>query len=170
MRKRCKWLKYLAALLAVGSSHAEMKNEPAGFQGVTWDEPFGVASARMILLRDEGSVKYYKRTGDTLQFGRVDTVKIAYRYYKDQFSSGVIQTFGGANQKAILATLAGMYGDPVRPRQKFLQYFWDGEKAYIVLTCEVNSYCVTEINSKAVIQREQAETGEVAPVQRKDDD
>ncbi|MFN0317626.1 MAG: hypothetical protein ACKVQA_21585 [Burkholderiales bacterium] len=170
MRTKRKWLAAFTTLFVVGGAFAEMKNEPSGFQGVAWDEPLDVASARMILLRDEGTVKYYKRTGDTLKFGHVDTVKIAYRYYKDQFSSGVIQTYGGANQKAILATLAGMYGDPVRPRQKFLQYFWDGEKAYIVLTCEVNSYCVTEINSKAVIQREQAETGEVAPVQRRDDE
>ncbi len=80
-----------------------MKDEPIGFQGVTWDEPFGVASARMTLLRDEGLVKYYKRTGDTLKFGHVDMVKIAYRYHKDQFSSGVIQTYGGSNQKAILS-------------------------------------------------------------------
>ncbi|MSQ60050.1 MAG: hypothetical protein EXR36_10515 [Betaproteobacteria bacterium] len=170
MKNGCKGPAVFMALFVAGSAFAEMKNEPADFQGVTWDEPFGIAGARMVILRDEGTVKYYKRAGDTLKFGRVDTVKIAYRYYKNHFSSGVIQTFGGANQKAILDSLAGMFGDPVRPRQKFLQYFWDGENAYIVLTCEVNSYCVTEINSKVVIQREQAETGEVAPVQRRDED
>ena len=170
MRNGCIWPALLTALLAVGTACAEMKDEPADFRGVRWDEPFDIARAKMIILRDEGTVKYYKRSGDTLKFGHVDTVKIAYRYYKDQFGSGVIQTYGGANQKAILATLTGMYGDPLRPRQKFLQYFWDGEKVFIVLTCEVNSYCVTEINSKEVIQREQAETGEVAPVQRRDDD
>ncbi len=170
MRNNCVWLAILAMAFSLESARAEMKDEPDGFQGVQWDEPQGVASAQMTLLRDEGEVKYYKRIGGTLKFGHVDTVKIAYRYYKDRFSSGVIQTYGGANQKAMLATLTGMHGDPVRPRQRFLQYFWDGEKAFIVLTCEINSYCVAEINSKEVIQREQVETGEVAPVQRRDDD
>jgi hypothetical protein len=170
MRNACKWPAVLTALFLVGSAYAEMKDEPADFRGVRWGEPFDIASAQMTILRDEGAVKYYKRRGDTLKFGHVDAVKIAFRYYKDQFSSGVVQTYGGANQKALLATLAGMHGDPLQPRKKFQQYFWDGEKVFIVLTCEINSYCVVEINSKEVIQREQAETGLVTPVQRKDDD
>ncbi len=159
----------LAAALVNGAALAEMKDEPADFRGVKWDESFSVAGDNMSLVRDEGDIKYYIRKGDTLKIGQVDALKVAYRYYKNQFSTGVIQTYGGSNQKAVLATLTSMHGEPLRPRKRISQYFWDGDNAYIVLTCEVTSYCIVEINAKAVIQREQAQTG-VNATTHKDDD
>lgn len=175
MRNKCLGLLRLAlmcsALCLVGGAWAEMKDEPADFRGVKWDDAFDLMKDQMTILRDEGAVKYYKRTGDALKIGQVDAIKVAYRYYKNQFSSGVIQTYGGRNQRELLGTLTSMYGDPLRPRKRIPQYFWDGKEVFIVLTCEVTSYCVVEINSKDVIQREQTETGLVAPTQqRKDDD
>ena len=171
MHIRSIWLSFAIVVLLNAAAQAEMKDEPADFRGVKWDEPFSVASGQMTVLRDEGDVKYYKRSADTLKLGHVDALKVAYRYYKDQFSSGVVQTYGGANQKALLATLIGMYGEPVRPRKRIPQYFWDGQEAFIILTCEISSYRIVEINSKTVIQREQSDTGLlVTPAQRKDDD
>ena len=149
-----------AGLLICTASSAEMmKNEPADFRGVVWDQPFDRIGEGMAIVRDEGHVKYYIRAGDTQKIGHVDAIKVAYRFYKDQFSSGIVQTYGGANQKAVLAALSDTYGPPLRPRKRIPQYFWDGEKAFIVLTCEATSYCVVEISSKDVIQREQSETG-----------
>ena len=72
MRNAHKWSAVFAVLLAVGSARAEMKDEPTGFHGVQWDELFDVAGAQMTLLRDEGTVKYYKRIGGTLKFGHVN--------------------------------------------------------------------------------------------------
>lgn len=159
------------ALLSGGGVSAEvMKQEPADFRGVKWNEEFSSVADKMVLVRDEGDVKYYRREGDTLKIGHVDALKVAYRFYKNKFSSGVVQTYGGANQKALVATLSDTYGAPVRPRKRIPQYFWDGEHAFMVLTCEVTSYCVVEISSKDVIQREQADTGLQPTMQKRDDD
>lgn len=171
MKFKASLVALLLASMASGGALADlMQNEPTDFRGVKWDMAFSGVSENMTLVRDEGVVKYYKRGGDTQKIGHVDALKVAYRFYKDQFSSGIVQTYGGANQKAVLATLSDTYGPPIRPRKRIPQYFWDGEKSFIVLTCEVTSYCVVEISSKEVIQREQAETGNDGRAQKRDDD
>lgn len=136
-----------------------MDKEPADFRGVPWGAEFEQYRREMTVLRDEGDVVYYRRAGDALKLNQVDALKVAYRFYKSRFSAGVIQTYGGANQKSLLETLKGIHGEPLRPRKRVHQYFWDGELAYLVLTCEVTSYCVVEYASKQMIQQEQADTG-----------
>ena len=94
-----------------------------------------------------------------MTFGQAEAIKIGYRYYKDQFSAGVVQTFGSNNKKALLAALHGMHGEPLRPRKHVEQYRWQGNDASIVLTCEANSYCVAEFYSLALSETEAADTG-----------
>ena len=161
----------LAILIAILHSTAglAMQNEPADFRGVPWGAAFEQVSKDMVSIRNEGDVVYYKRTGDQLKLGQVDALKVAYRFYKAQFSAGIIQTYGGQNQKLLLETLKGIHGEPMRPRKRIHQYFWDGETAYLVLTCEVTSYCVVEFSSKPVVQQEQADTGVQPGAHHKDD-
>lgn len=161
----------IAAMLVSASAFAElMQNEPVNFNGVVWHDSFETVGGNMTILRDEGVVKYYRREGDVQKIGRVDAIKVAYRFYKGKFTSGVVQTYGGANSKDLLSALTATYGAPMRPRKRIPQYFWDGEKVFIVLTCEVTSYCVVEISSKELIQLEQAETGNDGSAHKKDDD
>ena len=122
-----------------------------------------------LSIRNEGDVVYYRRTGDALKISQVDALKVAYRFYKGKFSAGVIQTYGGQNQKLLLETLKEIHGEPMRPRKRIHQYFWDGEIAYLVLTCEVTSYCVVEYSSKPMVQQEQADTGIAPGAHHKDD-
>lgn len=152
----------LVLLAALPGLAIAMENEPADFRGVPWGADFDAYRGEMTVIRDEGDVLYYRRAGDSRKFGQVDALKVAYRFYKGKFSTGVIQTYGGPNMKALLETLKGMFGEPVRPRKRIQQYFWDGEHAYLMLACEVTSYCLVEFVGKDMMQLEQAETG-VAP-------
>ncbi|SRR5258706_4405321 len=149
----------IASMLLHSTATLAMEKEPADFRGVPWGAEFEQYRSEMTVLRNEGDVVYYRRAGDVLKINQVDALKVAYRFYKNRFSTGVIQTYGGAIQKSLLETLKGMHGEPLRPRKRIHQYFWDGEIAYLVLTCEVSSYCVVEYASKPMIQREQADTG-----------
>jgi hypothetical protein len=162
----------IASVLIHSTATLAMENEPADFRGVPWGAEFEQYSKDMTVLRNEGDVVYYRRTGDVMKLNQVDALKVAYRFYKNRFSTGVIQTYGGAIQKALLETLKGMHGDPLRPRKRIHQYFWDGEIAYLVLTCEVTNYCVVEYASKPVVQQEQADTGVIpgAGPRKRDDD
>lgn len=161
----------LIASASIASAQA-MQNEPADFRGIPWGAEHNQFQADLSVLRDEGEVVYYKRNADVLKINQVDALKVAYRFYKNRFSAGVIQTYGGPNQKALLETLTSMHGKPLRPRPRVQQYFWDGELAYISLTCEVTSYCAVEFVGKALMQQEQADTG-LAPTvgnEKRDDD
>jgi hypothetical protein len=147
-----------SVLIHAAASHA-MEKEPADFRGILWGAEFEQYRNEMTVLRDEGDVVYYRRAGDPLKLNHVDALKVAYRFYKNRFSTGVIQTYGGPIQKSLLETLKDMHGEPLRPRKRIPQYFWDGDNAYVVLTCEISSYCVVEFASKPMIQQEQADTG-----------
>ncbi len=149
----------IVSMLIHATATQAMEKEPADFRGVPWGAEFEQYRSEMTVLRNEGDVVYYRRTGDIMKLNQVDAIKVAYRFYKNRFSTGVIQTYGGGNQKSLLETLKGLHGEPQRPRKRIHQYFWDGEVAYLVLTCEVTSYCVVEYASKPMIQEEQTDTG-----------
>jgi hypothetical protein len=160
-------------LIAAGIASGEaMKDELRDFRGIPWSNAFDSQRDNMNLIRREGNVAYYRKKGESLTFGQADAVKIAYRYYKDQFSAGVVQTFGANNKTALLATLHRMHGEPLRPRKRVEQYMWQGNEASIVLTCEANSYCVAEFYSLALSETESADTGipEAHKTYEKDDD
>jgi len=161
----------LAIVVAIlySSAGLAMENQPPDFRGVPWGAEFEQYSKDMVSIRNEGDVVYYRRTGDALKISQVDALKVAYRFYKGKFSAGVIQTYGGQNQKLLLETLKEIHGEPMRPRKRIHQYFWDGEIAYLVLTCEVTSYCVVEYSSKPMVQQEQADTGIAPGAHHKDD-
>ncbi len=162
-----------ATLIIAGIAGAEtVKDELRDFRGVPWSSAFDSQRDNMNLIRREGDVAYYRKKGESLTFSQAEVVKIAYRYYKDQFSAGVVQTFGSNNKIALLAALNRMYGEPLRPRKRHEQYMWQGVEASIVLTCEINSYCVAEFYSLALSETEAADTGISEPHKTydKDDD
>ena len=168
------WLLGIYATLFIAgiASGETMKDEPRDFRGIPWSSAFDSQRDTMNLIRREGDVAYYQKKGESLTFGQADTVKIAYRYYKDQFSAGVVLTFGSNNKKALLAALHSMHGEPLRPRKHIEQYMWQGNEASIVLTCEANSYCVAEFYSLALSETESTDTGipEAHKTYDKDDD
>ena len=71
----------------------------------------------------------------------------SYRFFKGRFSGSTLQLFGASHQKAITEKLFGLYGTPEQPNKRVPQYFWTGDKAKVVLFCEVTNYCVIDIVS-----------------------
>jgi hypothetical protein len=154
------WLVALALLGRAGAAaETTMKNEPKDFRGIEWGAPIEQYASEMILLRRENDVTYYRRKADRLNIGQAEAIKIAYRFYKDRFSAGVVQTFGGSNQKSLIGQLLDSHGEPIHLSQRIQQYMWQGEGAFVILTCEVSSYCAAEFISRQVNTLEQAETG-----------
>jgi hypothetical protein len=160
----------LWATLIAPAFAEQIKDEPRDFRGVTWSSEFDVQRENMNLIRREGDVAYYKKKGEALTIGQAEAFKIAYRYYKDQFSAGVVQTFGASNKKALVASLFSMHGEPQRPRKHIEQYVWQGNDASIVLTCEATSYCAAEYFSMALRKQEAEETGDATTFDRDNDD
>ncbi len=170
---RCSILPVLYTLaLAVPANAQNMTNEPAEFRGIAWASSFPESDASLKLVRREGNVAYFTRPGEKLALGQTEAIKIAYRYYKDRFSAGVVQTYGGANKKALIESLHSQHGASTKPYQRIEQYRWEGKDVNIVLTCEVTSYCAAEFVSVAVGRQEATDTGstEIPTAIKRDDD
>jgi len=146
------------------------KDEPADFRGIEWGAAYSEHADEMNLVRSEDNVLVYMRDEGEDESGRDSFMKIAYRFYKDQFSVGIVQTYGNDAKKQLRRTLIEKHGEPVKVSRRQELYAWDGEKVQIVLSCSVTSYCAAEFISKQMIALEEQETGKPVQVLQKDND
>ena len=145
------------------------KNEPVDFRGVVWGAAYDEYADEMNLVRRDADVLVYIREEDQAGSGRDGFMKIAYRFYKDRFSAGIIQTYGKDAKKQLRRRLTGKYGEPEKVSRRQELFAWDGENVQIVLSCSVTSYCAAEFMSKEMIALEELETGRPVQVLKKDD-
>ena len=146
------------------------KNEPADFRGIEWGASYSDHADGMNLVRTDHDVLVYIREGEENETDRNNFKKIAYRFYKDRFSAGIIQTYGHDEKKRLRRTLVSKYGEAVRISRRQELDTWDGEAVQIVLSCSVTSYCAAEFMSKEMIALEEKETGKPIQVLQKDYD
>ena len=146
------------------------QNEPADFRGIEWGAPYSDHAEGLNLVRQDDDVLVYMREDEKDAADRDSFMKIAYRFYKDRFSAGIIQTYGNDAKKQLRRTLIGQYGEPIRISRRQELDAWDGEKVQIVLSCSVTSYCAAEFISKQMIALEEQETGKPVQVLQKDND
>lgn len=144
------------------------KNEPADFRGIKWGASYSDHADGMNLVRTDNDVLVYIREGKENETDRNNFKKIAYRFYKDRFSAGIIQTYGHDEKKRLRRALVSKYGEAVRISRRQELDTWDGEAVQIVLSCSVTSYCAAEFMSKEMIALEEKETGKPIQVLQKD--
>ncbi len=148
-------MKYLCVLsIAFGAIIAQsvgadaFKNEPADFRGIEWGAAFADHADGLNLVRTDNDVLVYVRDSEKNVTDRNSYRKIAYRFYKDRFSAGIIQTFGNDEKKRLRRSLVATYGEAERISRRQELDSWDGEAVQIVLSCSVTSYCAAEFMSK----------------------
>ena len=161
----------LLMMVSMPGAYAEaFKNEPADFRGIEWGSAYAEHADGMNLVRRDADVLVYMREGDEGESDRDGFMKVAYRFYKDRFSAGIIQTYGNDARKQLQRRLTGAHGEPVKVSRRQELYAWDGENVQIVLSCSVTSYCVAEFMSKDMIALEERETGRPVQVLQKDNE
>ena len=146
-----------------------MTNEPTEFRGITWGAPIEEHQKELVSLSSRGDVAFYRRPADQMSWGGAEIQKISYRYFKGRFSGSTLQLFGASHKKAITAKMFELYGTPEQPNKRVPQFFWTGEKAKVVLFCEVTDYCVIDMANLELLSQEEAQN-QPAPATRKDDD
>ena len=167
------WFRLIIAMSAglAPMVHAEaFKNEPAEFRGIEWGAPFADHAQHLELVREDNDVLVYLRSDEKGDSSQGSFMKIAYRFYKDRFSAGIIQTYGNDTKKKLRESLIEEYGEPIRLSRRQELDAWDGEHVQIVLSCSVTSYCAAEFISKKMIALEEQETGKPVQILQKDND
>lgn len=161
------------AVLALSAAvvHAgAFKNEPTEFRGIEWGAAYADHAQGLDLVRQDNDVLVYMRPSERNVSERDNYRKIAYRFYKDKFSAGIIQTYGNEAKRKLRKSLVKQYGEPVRVSRRQELDAWDGERVQIVLSCSVTSYCAAEFISKEMIALEEQETGKPVQVLNRDSD
>jgi hypothetical protein len=154
----------LGLALSYSLCAAAMNNEPADFRGIDWGTPIENHQKELVPLSTNGDLAYYRRPADQMSWGGAEIQKISYRYFKGRFSGSTLQLFGASNKKAITAKMFELYGAPEQPNKRVPQYYWTGEKAKVVLFCEVTDYCVIDMASLELLaQEEQAQPAAAKP-------
>ena len=156
----------LAIFYSLGA--AAMNNEPADFRGISWGAPIENHQKDLVPLSTNGDLSYYRRPSDQMSWGGAEVQKISYRFYKGRFIGSTMQLFGASHQKAITEKMFELYGAPERPNKRVPQYFWTGEKAKVVLMCEVTNYCVVDMVSLELTALQEQDMPSAA--RRKNDD
>ena len=157
-----------AAIFAQPAGADAFKNEPADFRGIEWGAAYADHADELNLVRTDNNVLVYIRDSEKGQSDRNNYKKIAYRFYKDRFSAGIIQTFGQDAKKRLRRSLVNNYGEAVRISRRQELDAWDGEFVQIVLSCSATSYCAAEFMSKEMVALEEQETGKPVQVLQKD--
>jgi hypothetical protein len=154
----------LGLALSYSLCAAAMNNEPADFRGIDWGAPIENHQKELVPLSTNGDLAYYRRPSDQMSWGGAEIQKISYRYFKGRFSGSTLQLFGASNKKAITAKMFELYGTPEQPNKRVPQFYWTGEKAKVVLFCEVTDYCVIDMASLELLaQEEQAQPAAAKP-------
>ena len=159
----------LGVAFAYSNCASAMTNEPTEFRGINWGAPVEDHQKELVSLSSRGDVAFYRRPADQMSWGGAEIQKISYRYFKGRFSGSTLQLFGASHKKAITAKMFELYGPPEQPNKRVPQFFWTGEKAKVVLFCEVTDYCVIDMANLELLAQEEAQN-EPTPAKRKDND
>jgi len=147
--------KPLAAVLALlflafapGNSFA-FSNEPPGFRGMKWGDPFEKVSAGMTMVDRVTShgekferEKVYKRKDDKLDVAGIGVVFVQYGFYKDRFASVTALVPSADDGAKLLEMARTRYGpETSKPSQQQLlegkrtmSYSWKGEESTVYMT------------------------------------
>jgi hypothetical protein len=118
-------------------------NEPDGFRGIKWETSI-TELQDMVHVASMGDSKCYWRKDDKKAIGQADVNHIVYFFYKDKFSSVLIQYSDNTNFYHIKDALQAVYGAGYQPNKYMHRFFWNG-----TITEILNDY--SEITQKGKI-------------------
>lgn len=167
-RNRAVWsLLALSGVFGAGPA-AAFKGEPDGFRGIPWTAPMAQYSHELNQIEAASGSVYFNRSGDKLELGAAHLTGITYDFYKGQFAAVLIHSAVGSNSDMI-QTFEFQFGVGDKPNRYLDQYYWDGPKAFIALTCsDVTEKCTALIESKLMRAVEDADKINAAAGAKKD--
>ena len=140
-------------MLLAGHAHG-FKNEPAGFRGIQWGTEY-----RSVADQFDRQVApdLYRRKNDKLAMGEARLESLRYSFYKGKFAGVLMQARLKENGRHLMDALRAEFGEG-NP-QSALEYFWNGERATIILDCDAaKDLCNLAIYSTATMRQRQADT------------
>ena len=134
-------LAVLFSLLLVHVAIAEEANQPTpgslayldsryGFRDLKFEQSVE-SSKDMVLVEDDGDLKFYTRKNDNLELGGAKLKLIEYGFYKGKFATVTITADGEADAAALLKSLETDYGPARKSPRNVTKYYWFGQKVLV---------------------------------------
>lgn len=115
---------FLLALFVSFCQSGWAAETPNGFRGITWGAPLSGLSG-MVVTDDSGQVKYYRRTGDSLNLGEAKLEQLSYGFYNGKFYSALIEFQGRINFEKAKTHLLSTYGETAKIGSGGMNYKWE---------------------------------------------
>lgn len=107
--------------------------EKEGVLGIAW-----AANIRdlpdMQLIAEDGDHRYYSRAGQEPKIEDITVDKIVYGFYKGRFFNVMAYFSSKPSFAKMKDRLAGKYGNPYKPDQTDVKFFWAVDKVHLLLT------------------------------------
>jgi hypothetical protein len=101
-----------------------------GFRDLKFEQP--VATCRgMVLVEDDGDLKFYTRKEERLELGGAKLKLIEYGFYRGKLANVTINAEGKSNSEALLKVLQKDYGTGIQAPHTFDKLYWFGQKVLV---------------------------------------
>ena len=134
MNARIASLALLIASSVAGTAYA-FKNEPDGFRGIKWGEPFKSYQAELKLTDTVKNLQVYSRANDWSSLGAANLSSVSYVFYKSQFFAALLTTTGITNKSALIEAFNEDFGQGIQRNPYRERYVWSGPQAMILVDC-----------------------------------
>ncbi len=95
------------------------QNEPDNFLGIKWGTNISELSDMILQATEDDNHKVYSRKNDKKMIGEAKITIIGYFFYKDRFSSALIEFRDRENFRRLKQTFIYVYGEGERPKKIF---------------------------------------------------
>ena len=134
----------LFACLVAGLATAEDTNQPTpgslayldwryGFRDLEFERSIETCKA-MVLIEDDGDLKFYHRKDDSLELGGAKLKLIEYGFYKGKFATVVITVASEVDAVPFLKSLEADYGPARKSPRNNGKLYWFGQKVLVDYT------------------------------------
>jgi hypothetical protein len=98
-----------------------------GFRDLKFEQSIE-SSKNMVLIEDDGDLKFYNRRNDRLELGDAKLKLIEYGYYKGKLATVTIVADGEANAAPLLKSLETDFGPGRKSPRNVSKYYWFGQR------------------------------------------
>jgi hypothetical protein len=153
----------LLVLAAVSGWAADLKDDPASFDGVRWGTS-ALELSGLTLIREQADFRTFTRLGVPPSVCDITPERIKYQFFKDRLNLVIVSYRGKETHETLVACALRRYGPipPMKPR-KLLRVDWEGPATIVSLTYDPYTEEGTLSFSSRSINEELFESLELTP-------
>lgn len=102
-------------------------DERYGFRDLKFEQPLKTC-AGMVVIEDDGDMKFCTRTNDLLQMAGAKLKSIEYSFYRDQLAGVTVIAATEFDGEMLLKSLEADYGPGRKAPRNITKYYWFGQK------------------------------------------